>query len=189
MSFVPLKEIPTHNLRRAIIANAVGTGTYTIAPGTAIQPGATGHTSFVTAAAATSPILGIVVAIEYQNKITELTSVVGVASATTSANVGNDNETAGYWKVIYIPSNIAVDYVADTNNATGAASNDYAGFSYMNLITLTTGTTGAATLDTGSVAVFSGTQAQFFSEGSATALAEVPPGATKKVVCHVSKVL
>ena len=184
MSVIPQKEVPTHNLRRAVIANAVGTGTYTIGLGTVIQPGATGHTKFVTTAAATNPILGVVIGIEYQNKITELSSVAGVNGATTALAPGNDNETNGYWKVVYIPSNVNVDYVADMSAALGTTT-DSAGNVWFNLITLTTGATGAATLDEASVALFSGTQGQFFSFGADPA----QPSNTKAVVCRVSKIL
>lgn len=181
---IPSKEVPTHSLRRAVIANAVGSSTYTIGVGTAIQPGATGHVKFVTEATSTNPILGIVVGIEYQNKIVELSSVVGVNSATTALNVGNDNETNGYWKVVYIPSVVPVDYVCDVSAALGTTT-DSAGHVYFNLIAATAGVTGGATLSESSVALFSGTQGQFFSYGADPA----QPSNTKAVVAHVSKIL
>lgn len=195
MSIIPLKEVPVHQLRRAIIANAVGTSTYTIGVGTAIQPGATGHVKFITEATSSNPILGVVIGIEYQNKIVELSAVVGVNSATTALNVGNDNETAGLWKVIYVPSNVPVDYLADLSANSGTTT-DSGGFCYLNLIAATAGVTGGATLDESSVAVFSGTQGQFFSNGAyVTAVGsnpDVPVSAVnplKKVSGHWSKVL
>lgn len=181
---IPSKEIPTHNLRRSVIANAVGAATYTIGLGTAIQPGATGHTKFVTEATSSNPILGVVVGIEYQNKIVELSSVAGVNSATTALAPGNDNETNGYWKVVYIPSSVPVDYVCDTSAALGSTT-DSAGTVYFNLIAATTGVTGGATLNEASVALFGGTQGQFFSYGADPA----QPSNTKAVVAHISKIL
>lgn len=198
MSFVPLKEVPTHQLRRAVIANAVGSSTYTIGAGVAIQPGATGHNDFVTEATSSNPVLGVVLAIEYQNKITELSSVAGINAATTNAAPGNDNETAGAWKVVYIPSNIPIDYLADVSAVTGTTTNSQ-GFGYLNLIAATTGTTGGATLDETSIALFTGTQGQFFSNGGYAPTVSVPGGnpdvpltavnATKKVTGHWSKTL
>lgn len=195
MSIVPLKEIPTHNLRRSIIANAVGTGTYTIGLGTAIQPGATGHNKFVTVATSSNPVLGIVVAIEYQNKIVELSSVAAVNGATTALAPGNDNETAGLWKVVYIPTYVEVDYLADLSANSGTTT-DSGGNCYLNLIAVTTGVTGGATLDETSVALFGGTAGQFWSYGAYVAAVgsnpDVPVTAVnplKKVSGHWNKIL
>lgn len=185
MSFRPLIEVPTHTLRRAVIANAVGTGTYTIGAGTVIQPGATGHTKFVTVATSSNPILGVVVGIEYQNKIVELSSVAAINAATTSAAPGNDNETNGYWKVVYIPSNVqSINYSADTSAAL-ATTTDSTGLVYFNLIAVTTGVTGGATIDESSVTLFGGTAGQLFSYGADPG----QPGNTKVVVCHINKAL
>lgn len=193
MSFLPLKEVPTHQLRRVVIANAVGAGTYTIGVGTCIQPGATGHNSFATVATSSNPVLGVVVGIEYQNKIVELSSVAGVNSATTALAPGNDNETAGLWKVVYIPSNIPVDYIADLSAASGTTTNS-GGLGYLNLIAVTTGVTGGATLDETSIALFSGTQGQFWTNGAYLtnpgSNSDLPISVvnnTKKVTGHFSK--
>lgn len=189
MSFIPQKEVPTHNLRRATIANAVGTSGYTIGYGTAIQPGATGHNGFVTLATSTSPVLGVVLGLELNGKISEKNTVVGTNAAlgtnSATANVYNDNETnTAPWKVIYIPSNLPIDYVADMSAAVGTTTNS-GGLGWLNLIAATTGATGGATLDETSIALFSGTQGQFWSYGQLTE----PVANTLKVVGHWSKVL
>jgi hypothetical protein len=113
--------------------------------------------------------LGVVIGLEYQNKIVELSSVVGINAATTSAAPGTDNETTGgAWKVVYIPANLAVDYIADLS-AAAATTTDSAGFGWFNLIAATTGVTGGATLTESGVAIFSGTQGQFWSNGASIA--------------------
>lgn len=187
---IPLREVPTHNLRRATIANAIATSTYTLAPGTALQPGATGHTKFVTQATSSNPILGIVLGIEFLNGISELNSVIGVNAASTvagtniKASVYNDNETTGYYRVIYIPSNIPVDYTADLSANSGTTT-DSAGNGFFNLIAATTGATGGATLDETSITLFGGTAGQFWSYGSVTE----PIVNKKQAIVHVYKTL
>ncbi len=184
MSFIAQKEVPTHNLRRATIANAVGASALTIANGVALQPGATGHNKFVTVSGTSNSVLGVVTSIEATGKVvTEVTSVVGTNSALGSnnpyANVYNDNETnANPWKVVYIPSNLPIDYVADTSAATGTTTNS-GGLGWFNLAS------GAAKLDETSIALFSGTQGQFWSYGAITD----PISNTSQVTGHWSKIL
>ena len=57
----PLTRVHDQDIKRAVLANAVGTGAYVISVGDAIQPGATGHNKFVTGAASTGLISGVIV--------------------------------------------------------------------------------------------------------------------------------
>jgi len=194
MAFKPIYEVPTHQIRRITLANAIGSSTYTVQPYMALQPGATGHAGFATQATGTStyPVLGVVMALYFKGaKVTELASVVGVNSAssgtqTTIGSVYNDNETYGFWSVDYVPSNLPIDYVADTSAATGTTT-DSGGAVYLSLIAATTGVTGGMQLSESTVALFSGTQGQFYSYGYLND--GVNPSNTSKVVGHWSKVL
>lgn len=164
MAIKPLKLIERNDRRTAIIANAVGTSALTVAIGDTIIPGATGHTKYVTNATTTSKILGIVTALYFQGKVMELTSVVGVNTASTAAgasqvNVHNDNETTGYWSVEYIPSFIPMEYEADLSAATVTTDGNGLGAQY----NIVSGTPGQ--LLESSAVIWSGTANQFTSRG------------------------
>ena len=166
--FLPSKEVPTHNLRRATIANAVGSATYTVSTGMAIQPGATGHNKFVTQATSTSPILGVVMGLEFGGKIAEVNSITGVNSAlgslSATAGVYSDNESnTAPWKVVYVPSFVRMDFYATLSGTAGTTTNSN-GLCYLNLIAATTGVTGGMQLDETSVTLI-GTPGQFWSYG------------------------
>jgi hypothetical protein len=159
----PNKNVENQDLRKAVIANAVGTNAYVISIGDAIQPGATGHNKFATGAASSNPILGIVVAIEYNGKPSEKNSVTGVNSTTAVGGpslVGNDNETTKAWRVVYIPAYVPMDYIIDLS-ATAGTTTDSGGFGYLNLIGVSTVAGAAGTLDEGSIILFGGTAGQF----------------------------
>src|SRR4051812_8330914 len=119
MSFIPLREIPTKNLRRSIIGNSITS----FAVGWAIQPGATTHNKFVVGAGTSNPVLGVVLSIEGKGgQVLEKTSVT-----TTSTN-----ETVAGVQAVWVPSNLPVDYVADMSAATGTTT-DSGGMCFFNL--------------------------------------------------------
>jgi hypothetical protein len=185
MAFIPRRKPTDIQIRRAVIANVVGSSALTVTVGDAIVPGATGHSKYVTNNPATGPVLGIVVGLVFQNKFMELNSVVGVNTASTAAgalqtNVHNDNETTGYWSVDYIPAYIPMEYEVDVDAAVGTTT-DSDGQGYFSILSGTPGKLHESsfviwsTISTGT----SGTS-QFFSYGSPANLAN-----TKKVVGHL----
>ena len=180
MAFRPLREVPTRDLKRAVLANAVGSSALTITIGDAIQPGATGNNSYVTDAATSGLVLGTVAAVVRSGiVVSEKNSVTGsntaYASAPNTAVTQNDNQTYKIWAVDYVPSNIPVEYEADLSQAAGTTTNS-GGLCFLNLAS------GAATLDETSVALFGGTAGQFWSYG-------VTAYSTTKVIGHWYKVL
>lgn len=182
----PLKQTTYSDLKRAVIANAVGTGTYPIAIGDAIQPGATGHAKFVTCAASSNPILGIVTGLIYNgNKVSERSTVTGISGSTTNAGPGTDNETASNnWSVEYIPAYVPMEYEADISAVAGTTTDSSAIGGYFNVLTLSATQTNSidtnGQLDEASIALFSGTAGQFVSFGYTSYN-------TKKVYCRVNK--
>lgn len=186
--FYPTRKALDYEIRRAVVANAVGTGTYTIGIGSAIQPGATAHTGYVTGATSSNPVLGTVTALIYQGKVTEVTSIVGVNAAqgtsVATAATYTDNETSGNWLVEYIPSNLPIQYSA-TLSATSGTTTNSGGAGWFNLTAVSNSSNvGSGTLDESSVAIYSGTQGQFWSAGVNTF-----PTAGTAVTGHWSKVL
>lgn len=178
--FRPLKEIPTRDLRRAVIANVVGSSALTIAVGDALQPAATGNNQFVTEAGTSNPVLGTVASIVRSGVVvSEKNSVTGsntaFASAPNTAVVQNDNQTYKIWAVDYVPSNLPVEFEADLSAAAGTTTNS-GGFGFFNLAS------GAATLDETSITLFGGTAGQFWSNG-------VTSYSPTKVTGHWYKVL
>lgn len=179
--FIPLRRPTDAEIRRATLANAVGSSTYVVSIGSALQPGATGHNSYVTVAASSSPILGVVTGIVLNGKVCELNSCTGVNSALTgtpSTGPGTDNETYNVWAVDYIPSWIPMEYTATLSAAAGTTTNS-GGFGYFNLV----GAGNSTTLDETSVLLFTNpTTGQFWSRG-------VTSYSTTTVVGHFFKTL
>jgi hypothetical protein len=186
----PLRRVTEYDVKRAVIANAVGTGAYPVSIGDAIQPGATGNAKYVTCAAATSPILGIVTSlIVNTSKVTEKSTATGVASdllGAVSTGPGTTNQTYLTWSVEFIPSYIPMEYEMDISAVAGSTTDSSAIGGYFNLLTLSATPNAAgdtnSVLDEGSIAIFTGTQGQFVSYG-------YTPYNTKKVFGKVSKVL
>lgn len=165
MAFVPFKEIPTHNLRRSVIGNSQTA----FAVGMAIQPGATGHNKFVVESGTSNPVLGVVLGIEGNG---------GQVLEKTSLTTASNNETVILIKAVWVPSNLPIDYVADMSAALGTTT-DSGGMCWFNQAS------GSLTLDETSVALFGGTQGQFWSYGQMTD----PIVQSKQVVGHWSKTL
>ena len=139
---VPLKKVHDQDLKRIVLANAVGSSALTVSIGDSIAPGATTHTKYATNATTSSKILGIVVALIQSGRVCEKTSVTGV-NATTATNgtavVSNDNETTQVWSVDYIPSYIPMEYEADIDAVAGTTTDDSGQGTYF---TITSGTPG-----------------------------------------------
>lgn len=174
-SFRPTKEVPTHDLKKAIIA--ASQTSFQI--GWALQTGAASgaHTKYVIGAANTSPILGIALGIEGKNG-----QVLEKTSLTTAAT----NETVELIQCVFIPSNLPVEYtvVMDDPAETTAGSG---GFGFMNLMS-----SDPTQLDESTWVVYSGTAAQFWSNGvtgQVTTLTGGSTGVKPFVTCHVYKVL
>ena len=183
--FRPLKRVEGQDIKRAVIANAVGTGSYPISVGDAIQPGATGHAKYVTVAGATNPILGIVTSIVQNGKVSEKATITGINAAETgspSTGPGTDNETYAVWSVDYIPSSVPMEYEADISAVAGTTTDSSAVGGYFNLKSIATTGDTYGTLDESSIVLFSSTQGQFVSFG-------YTPYNTLKVFCKISKFL
>ena len=176
----PNKRVELSDMKNAVLANAVGTGAYVIAVGDALQPGATTHSKYVTGAASSGLILGVVTAIRLNGKIAEVDYVTGVNAAKTgtpSTGPGTDNETYKVWSVDYIPAYVPMEYKADLS-ATIATTTDSDGFVFFPLLGVSTTKGQAGTLNEASPALFGGSAAQFVSHGVAV-------DSTKKVVGHI----
>ena len=185
MAFIPSRKPTDIQIRRAVIANAVGASALTVKIGDTIVPGATGHSKYVTNSPATGPILGVVIGLVFQNKFMEVNSVVGVNTASTAGgalqtNVHNDNETTGYWSVDYIPAYIPMEYIVDVDAAVGTTT-DSDGQGYFSVLSGTPGTLHESSFVIWST-ISSGTSgtSQFLSYGSPASLQN-----TKKVVGHL----
>jgi len=180
----PNKKVLEQDVKNAVLANAVGTGAYVISVGDCIQPGATGHNSYVTGAASSGLVLGVITAIRQSGKICEKTSITGVAAALTgtpSTGPGTDNETYKVWSVDYIPAYIDMEYVADIDAAAGTTTNS-GGNGFLSLLGVSTTAGHAGTLDESSIALFGGSAGQFATYG-------VVPGTTTKVVGRINQAL
>ena len=183
--FRPLKRVEGQDLKRAVIANAVGSGTYPISIGDAIQPGSSTNAKFVTVATPTSvyPILGIVTGLIVGGKVTEKATVTGVnAAGSSSTGPGTDNQATGLWSVDYIPSYVPMEYEADISAVAGTTTDSSAVGGYFNVKAIATTGDTYGTLDEASITLFSGTQGQFVSFG-------YTPYNTLKVFCKISKFL
>lgn len=140
----PLRRPTSGELKKATIGNSI-----TVAIGDVVQPGATTNAGVVVQAT-TGIVLGVVVGIEQNGKISELASV-----ATAS-----DNQTTNKYVAVYIPAWIPMEYEADLSAAAGTTT----GSNLMGSFNLVSATTGG-NLDETSYLVFSGTAQQFFSYG------------------------
>ena len=178
--FKPTRRPTDLEVRRVTLANAVGSSALTVGIGTALAPGATGHTRFATAASTSNPIIGIVIGLIYQgNKVSELTSLLGVnASKSTSNPLGgiySDNETSGDWAVDYIPAYVPISYSATLSAAAETTTNS-SGLGWFR----THSTAGAGTLDESSILLFTDTTIashQFWSNGALTSTStSIPSG-------------
>ena len=167
---VPNKSVELTDLKKAVIANSVGANAYYIGIGDLIQPAATSHNKFVVPAATTGLVLGVVVGLEYAGKPAEVKYTKGINTASTAAgasssNVHNDNETTGYWKVVYIPSHVPMEYKADMSAATGTTT-DSGGVAFFPCLGPSASVVeSAGTLNEASPALFGGSIAQFISYG------------------------
>lgn len=182
----PNKKVQDQDLKKAVIANAVAASGYVLSIGDAIQPGATGHNKYVTGAASSGLILGVIVGLEYNGKIMEVDSVTGVNTASTASgalalNMHNDNETTKSWKVVYIPAYVDMEYIADLD-ATAGTTTDSDGAGFFNLLGVSSTKGTAGKLDESTIALFGGTAGQFSSYGLAD-------GETAKVVGKINKAL
>jgi hypothetical protein len=188
---VPRKGYEIGDTKDIVLANALAVNAYVISIGDAIQPGATGHAKFATGAASTGLILGIVVGLVYNSKVTEITSLTGVNTASTAAGATpattlyNDNETTGYWSVQYIPSYIPMEYTADVD-AVLDTTTDSGGKVFLGLDGVSSTAGAAGTLLESSVALFGGTAAQFMSFGVAPEFANTT-FANKKAIVTIYK--
>ena len=188
--FRPLNKVHDQDVKRIVLANAVGASALTVKVGDAITLGATTHSKYATNATTTSKILGIVTALVQSGKVSEKTSVTGV-NATTAVNansnvVSNDNETYGTWSVDYIPSYIPMEYEADVS-APLVTTTDSSGIgSYFTIVSGTPGTLDETTALIWSTAVGSATN--FTVTGVPAGSKALTTGATTdlKVTCRIS---
>jgi hypothetical protein len=140
----PLQRPIDTYLRKATIGNSI-----TMAIGDVIQPGATTHAGAVVQGTS-GLLLGVVLGIEQNGKISELGTV------TTSST----NETTNTYVAVYIPTWVVIEYEADLSNVSGTTANsNLPGF--FNFVSGTSG----GNLDETSYVAFSGTVGQFFSYG------------------------
>ena len=188
---IPGRRVTDVDKKTAIIANAVGTGTYYMGVGGVIIPGATGHvfggtapsiTPFVTGATSSAAlVLGVITAITCNSKISEIQNVLGVNSALTgskSTGPGTDNETYKVWGVEYIPAYIPMEYIADFSAAIGTTTDDGAN-AYFNMtgIDTTLGDDGVVLESSGVIYSATRTSKCIFLSGNV-------PGQTKKGFVH-----
>lgn len=174
-SFRPVREVPTHDLKRAIIANSQTS----FQVGWALQTGAASgaHTKYVIGAANTSPIVGIALAIEGK---------AGQVLELNSKTTASDNETSGQISCIYVPSYIPISYkvVMDDPSETTAGSG---GIGMMNLMS-----SDPTQLDESTYVIYSGTAAQFVTEGVTGEISSLAGGSTgfkPFVIAHIYKTL
>ncbi len=161
MAFKPLRRPVETELKKATIGNSI-----TVAIGDVVQPGATTHAGVVVQGT-TGLLLGVVVGIEQNGKVSELNSV-----ATAS-----DNETTNKYVAVYIPSYISMEYEMDLSAASGTTTGSGL-MGFFNIVSATTG----GTIDETSYVVFSGTAGQVFSYG-------VQSYSTTKIRGHIYKPL
>ena len=164
---IPNKRVELNDIKTAVLANSVGSNAYVISVGDAIQPAATGHNKYVTGAASSGLVLGIITAIRQNGKVCEKDYVTGVNSALTgtpSTGPGTDNETYKVWSVDYIPAYVPMEYKADLDAAAGTTTNSD-GFGFFTLKGVSTTKGDAGKLSESSIALFGGTASQFVSHG------------------------
>ena len=65
---IPNKRVELNDIKTAVLANSVGSNAYVISVGDAIQPAATGHNKYVTGAASSGLVLGIITAIRQNGR-------------------------------------------------------------------------------------------------------------------------
>lgn len=145
MAFKPLRLVAFEDLKSAIIANS-----QTIAIGDAVIPAATTSAGFVTGGLnTTAGILGVVISIVGLN---------GQVLEKSSVAVASNNQTVGMIGVQYIPTYIAMEYMADLTAAAATTT----GSNLPGMFTVDSATNGK--LLESSYTVFS-TVKQFFSYG------------------------
>ncbi len=147
MSFRALKEVPSHDLKRAVIGNSITS----FAAGWAIQPGATTHNTAVVGAANSGLVLGVCLAIEGNAG-----QVLELNSKTTASN----NETVVGIKAVYLPSYIPMEYEVEMDDVAGTTT-DSGGLAFFNLVS-----GNPALIDESTITLFGGTAGQFWSFGT-----------------------
>lgn len=177
MAFKPLRKVEGQDLKRIVLANAVGSSTLTVAVGDPIYLGATTHNKFATNPTTSSKILGVVTALIRAGTICERSSVTGVNAAGTAANTGTDNETTSLWSVEYIPSYIPMEYEADIDAVVGTTTDDNGVGAYFTITSGTPGTVLNASALISTTAFTSATQLTSFGYA---------PYGTKKIFCRIS---
>jgi hypothetical protein len=181
---IPNKRVELNDIKTAVVANVVGTNAYVLSVGDAIQPGPTSHNKYVTGAASSGLILGVVTAIRLNGKVSEVGSITGVAAAKTGTpgtGPGTDNETYKVWSVDYIPAYVPMEYKADLSAVAGTTT-DSDGFGMFALKGVSTTKGDAGTLNEASIALFGGSAAQFVTHG-------VSVDSTSKVVGRINQTL
>ena len=188
--FIPARRVTDIDKRTAVIANAVGTGTYFMGVGGLLLPGATGHvftgtapaiTPFVTGATTSSLILGVVTSILCNSKYAEVQNVQGLNAAQTgskSTGPGTDNETYKVWSVEYIPAYQPMEWQADFSAAIGTTTDSGANAYFTPTGIDTTSGDDGVVLESSGV-IYSATRT-----GKAIFLDGVVPGQTKKGYVH-----
>lgn len=159
--FKALRRPVDGELKKATIGNSI-----TVAIGDVIQPGAT-TSAGVVVQGTTGLLLGVVIGIEQNGKISELNSVT----------TASDNQTTNKFVAVYIPTWITMEYEVDLSAVAGTTT----GSNLMGFFNIVSGTTGG-NLDETSYVVFSGTAGQFFSYG-------VQSFSTTKVRGHIYKIV
>ena len=188
---IPARRVTDIDKHTAVIANAVGTGTYYMGVGGVIIPGATGHvfagtapaiTPFVTGATSSSAlVLGVITAILTNSKFAEVQNVQGLNAAEVgvkSTGPGTDNETYKVWSVEYIPAYIPTEYIADFSAVIGTTTDDGANAYFaMTGIDTTLGDDGLVSESSGVIYSATRTSKPIFLSGNV-------PGQTKKGFVH-----
>lgn len=160
MAFKCLRRPQEGELKKATIGNSI-----TMTIGDAIQPGAT-TSAGVVVQGTTGLILGVVMSIEQNGKVSELSSVT----------TASDNQTTNKYVAVYLPTWSDMEFEADMNAAAGTTTgSDLVGF--FNIVNGTGGT-----ISESSYVAFSGTAGQFLSYG-------VQSYSTTKIRGHFYKTL
>lgn len=163
MSCQPLKQIPSQDLKTAIIANSQAITKYDN-----IVSGTGASSAFISPATNTSAlIVGIAVAIQGKGgTVLELNSVTASSS----------NQTVAQTQAVYFPSYIPMEYQCDLSAAAGTTT----GSGGIGFFTIGSGTAG--TLDESTWVAYSGTASHYVSFG-------VTPYSTTQVFAHPYKTL
>jgi len=163
MAFTPLKQIPSFDLKSAIIANSQAVVKYD-----AIIPSTAGNSAFVLPATNSSGLLlGVAVALEGDN---------GTVLELNSKTVASDNQTVAQIAAVYLPSYIPMEYECLIDDAAGTTT----GSGGIGFFTIVAGTAGS--LDESTWVASTGTASHFVSFG-------VTPYSTTKVFGHIYKTL